>query len=92
MVNADENIFCTSSLDRYASRPDELEYICLAEFVALYSTGARDSADEGVDHIPDVHDDGDDNSDREEEIADRYPSIIEMKHGLGLMRKRRQKV
>ena len=34
----DEDVYQTSLIDRYASRPPELEDMCLAEFAANYST------------------------------------------------------
>ena len=36
----DEDIFCMNMIDRYAHRPTALENMCLAEFVANYTTSA----------------------------------------------------
>ena len=66
MDDDDENIFCTSPLDRYVARPDELENMSLAQFAATYMTG-RDVPDESDDHIPTVLYDSDDNDVHDEE-------------------------
>lgn len=57
----DEDIFCTSALDRYAMPPDVLEDMCLAEFVATYTTGGTDASNDAGDHIPDVLEGSDEN-------------------------------
>uniref|UniRef100_A0A0L8GT30 OTU domain-containing protein n=1 Tax=Octopus bimaculoides TaxID=37653 RepID=A0A0L8GT30_OCTBM len=79
MDEDDEDIFCTSSLDRYAMRPDVLEDMCFAEFASTYTIGGKDAAD----HIPDVlhrSDDieGGDNNLDTAEIVDKLPKVITM--------------
>jgi hypothetical protein len=49
MDDNDEDIFCKSLLDRYASRPNELENMSLAEFAAIYTTGGKESDHESID-------------------------------------------
>lgn len=86
----DENIFCTSPLDRYSSRPQNLEAMCLAEFAATYTTGGRDDGvDDAADHIPDVLD-GSDVDEVEEPEVDRQPSTITLSNDLGHMKKRKR--
>ncbi|KAK4327733.1 hypothetical protein Pmani_001775 [Petrolisthes manimaculis] len=91
MDNNDENIFCTSPLDRYASRPNELENMCMAEFVQTlantYTNTGKDATDEATDHIPDVLDGSDVNEAGEQEDEDaeaesRYPSHTTLQNGL----------
>jgi hypothetical protein len=49
MDDNDEDIFCTSLLDRYASRPKELENMSLAEFATTYTTDGKESDHESID-------------------------------------------
>lgn len=37
MADEDTNVFMTSIQEKYASRPNELEYVCLAEFTAGFN-------------------------------------------------------
>ena len=76
MDDNDEDIFCTSLLDRYASRPNELENMSLAEFAATYTTGGKESDHESID----------DNSTIQQSVS----STIKLKNGLGRMRKRKR--
>ena len=39
----DEDVFMASVHDRYAARPDEMENVCLAEFVTQYTTCSSDN-------------------------------------------------
>ena len=82
MPDDDENIFRTSLLDRYSSRPHELENICLAEFAANYTTGGKEVAAD--DHVPDILDN--DNADT------KGSTTITLLNGLGIMRKRKREV
>ncbi|KAK4327750.1 hypothetical protein Pmani_001792 [Petrolisthes manimaculis] len=91
MDDNDENIFCTSPLDRYASRPNELENMCMAEFVQTlantYTNTGKDATDEATDHIPDVLDGSDVNEAGEQEDEDaeaksRSPSHTTLQNGL----------
>ena len=76
-----ENIFCTSLMDRYASRPHELENMCMAEFAATYTTGGKVVLDDVNDHVPDVLDD---------DVDLPASSTITLLNGLGRMRKRKK--
>ncbi|XP_066269843.1 uncharacterized protein [Branchiostoma lanceolatum] len=90
MNDDDDDIFCTSALDRYASRPRVLEEMSLAEFRATYNTGASDPPDGGTDHIPDVLDGRDDNGMNDKDRIQRYPRVIKLQNNLGNMKRRRQ--
>jgi len=46
MDDDDENIYCSSLLDRYVARPNELENMCLAEFAAIYTVTSSSRRDE----------------------------------------------
>ncbi|XP_013871836.1 uncharacterized protein LOC106523078 [Austrofundulus limnaeus] len=84
----DDGNICTSPLDRYSTRPGELEKISLVEFSATYTTGAKDGPDELSDHIPDVlNDEDNDLNDKRDGSNDRYPAAITLKNGLGHMKK-----
>ena len=72
---------------RYASRPQVLENMCLAEFSATYTTRSRGSDQEGTDHIPD---DSDDNDADVIEANDGYPDVINLNNDLGYMTKRKR--
>ncbi|CAB4011986.1 Hypothetical predicted protein [Paramuricea clavata] len=76
MDDNDEDIFCTSLLDRYASRPNELENMSFAEFAATYTTDCKESDHESID----------DNSTIQQSVS----STIKLKNGLGSMRKRKR--
>ena len=93
MDDDDENIFCTSPLDRYASRPDELENMSWAEFSATYTLFSKDGSEEEVDHIPDVLDGSDDNDfggNQSAVTSNELPKIITLCNGLGRMKKRKR--
>ncbi|CAH1232472.1 PIF1 [Branchiostoma lanceolatum] len=90
MGDDDDDIFCTSALDRYASRPRVLEEMSLAEFRATYNTGVRDPPDGGTDHIPDVLDGRDDNERNDKDRIQRHPPVIKLQNNLGNMKRRRQ--
>ena len=76
MNDDDEEIFCTSLVDRYAARPDDLHNLCLAEFAASYVSAKRASPDE-PDHISVI----------DQEMG-QNEKIITLKNGLGTMRRR----
>ena len=48
----DEDVYQTSLIDRYASRPPVLEDMCLAEFAANYSTMSGNEEEEPSDVLP----------------------------------------
>ncbi|XP_078692147.1 uncharacterized protein LOC144922342 [Branchiostoma floridae x Branchiostoma belcheri] len=90
MDDEDDNIFCTSPLDRYVCRPNVLEKMSLAEFSATYTTGGSYLPD---DHIPDVLDGRDENGAADNEGSnqdDMYPAVITLQNNLGTMRKRKK--
>ena len=76
--DGDENISQTSLIDRYAARPPMLEDMCLAEFVANYST-SYNLKDEPSDVLPadDINDNG-------------TSQRIKLNNGLGHIYKRKQ--
>ena len=47
----DDDIFCTTIHDRYASRPAELENLCLAKFAVTYAVRASGSDDQSDDAV-----------------------------------------
>ncbi|KAI8509442.1 hypothetical protein Bbelb_132900 [Branchiostoma belcheri] len=90
MDDEDDNIFCTSPLDRYVCRPNVLEKMSLAEFSATYTTGGSYLPD---DHIPDVLHGRDENGAADNEGSnqdDVYPAVITLQNNLGTMRKRKK--
>ena len=50
--DVDEDAYQTSFIDRYVSRPPELEDMCLAEFAANYSTMSGNKEEELSDALP----------------------------------------
>ena len=81
--NDDENVFCTSLIDRYVARPDTIKAMCLAELAATFTTGGRDATEGLEDHISDSLTDSDDEESEES-------NIIRLWNGLGMMRKRQK--
>ena len=79
----DEDVFCTSLIDRYIARPDAIESMCLAEFAATFATAGRDISEGTEDHIPDTLAGSDDEEGKE-------TNVIRLKNGLGMMRKRKK--
>lgn len=93
MDDNDENIFCTSTLDRYASRPDILNNMSLAEFAASYTTTTRDDPDEAASHILEALPGSDVDSggnESEQESPERLPTVITLHNRLGRMKKRKR--
>ena len=81
----DENIYCKNILDRYSSRPDTLEDICLADFAANYTYS----------HEKQHNNDPLDENESEIEMMQNNDSTahadrITLKNGLGTMRKRKR--
>ena len=81
----DENIYCKNILDRYSSRPDTLEDICLADFAANYTYSNEkqhnnDPLDENESEIEMMQ-----NND-----STAHADRITLKNGLGTMRKRKR--
>ena len=76
----DPNIFQTSLIDRYATRPTILDNMCLAEFAANYTTRSGQDHDEESSEALPKPDDGN-------EVK---AQCIHRKNGLGYMYKRRR--
>ena len=91
MDDNDENIFCTSLLDRYTSRPNGLENMSLAEFAATYTTGSKECDDQSIDNNSTIHQSGCPEKDEYQQTnTNRYPSTIKLQNGLGHMRKQKR--
>ena len=88
MEDDSENVFCTSPVDRYSSRPDVLEHMCMAEFAATYTTHETVQTDED-DHMPQDLLYIEEEANQSDRIL-RYPKSIELKNHLGLMTRRNQ--
>ena len=81
MDQDDENIFCVNLIDRYAARPRDLDNISLAEFAATYAMSYRNNEEQDhSDHLPDIAEDLDAPSRRNERIT--------LQNQLGVMYKR----
>ena len=50
----DEDVFQKSIVDRYDSRPNTLEEMCLAEFAATYTTRYGENNEENDDSVPNI--------------------------------------
>ncbi|KAI8492052.1 hypothetical protein Bbelb_304250 [Branchiostoma belcheri] len=86
----DENIFCPSPLDRYASRPSDLDSMSLAEFMATYKKAGKELPEDSSDHTPDVLD-GQDETHAASTEANMYPPpVITLGNKLGQMKRRKQ--
>ena len=85
MADDDENIFMTSIHDQYAARPDNLNDMCLACFSVNYDTTISDeeSSLENEDAENSSQDD-------ESNLCNRRNETIQLRNGLGIMRKRRR--
>ncbi len=81
MDDEDEGILCCSIVDRYCSKPHNMENTCLAEFAAKYSTGRQGATDD---------DDHDDDGALEDEEANALPDKISLLNGMGTMHRRRR--
>ncbi|KAI8483360.1 hypothetical protein Bbelb_389640 [Branchiostoma belcheri] len=93
MTDEDTNIFCTSLIDRYVSRPLVLEDMCLVEFAATYTVAKKSRSEENDTDVPYEEENcGEDGITGSEygSIPDRYPDVIRLCNGLGNMRKRRR--
>ncbi len=76
MASDDEDVFCLNMVDRYSARPQHLENLCLAEFVANYTNDRKDSgAEENAN--PNILEDG------------HLPEKITLQKDMGTMHKRR---
>ena len=91
MSEDDENIFCTSSLDRYAARPDSVEKLTLADFSSNYSPyyGSNNSTNEEHGENYDTDAESDEDEIRVQRVCN-MPDVITLKNNLGKMRKRRR--
>ena len=81
MDDDDEDVYQTSLIDRYASRPPELEDMCLAEFATNYSTMSANEEEEPSDVLP---------SDEPEDNVPPASRRIKLNNGLGNMYKCRR--
>ena len=79
--NKAEDVFQKNIVDRYSSRPDCLDSLCLAEFAANYTTNYKDTAEDIDDSVPEILE--------EEENQNRLPQKITLKHQNGRMHKRK---
>ena len=82
MDDDDENVFATSTIDRYAARPPILDNICLAKFAVNYNV--TQAHDEFIDMQ--------ETDDHELSETEEYDSCtkIRLKDGLGYMQKMKQ--
>ena len=79
----DDNVFATSSIDRYAVRPNELQNMCLAIFAVTYDVASSSpSLEQNEDINIDIDDMHNDNCENSKQIV--------LKDGLGEMSKRKQ--
>ena len=86
MADEDEDIFMTSIHDRYAARPDNLSDMCLACFAVNYDTTASNE-----EQSPTENEDIEISSQQDESSpVNRRNETIQLKNGLGTMRKRRR--
>ncbi|XP_078603870.1 uncharacterized protein LOC144877700 [Branchiostoma floridae x Branchiostoma japonicum] len=91
MADDQEDIFCTSLQDRYASRPAALKDMCLLEFAATYNPAKDNISTDISDHNPDH----DELQNYEGDTGDvtcqpRGPPVITLHNGLGKMKKRKK--
>ncbi len=77
MESDDEDVYCHNMVDRYSARPQHLENLCLAEFVANYTTDRKDSGAEENDE-PSILDE------------EHLPQKITLQRDMGSMHKRRR--
>ncbi len=79
----DEDVFAKNCIDRYAARPDELENLTLAEFVAdwtlSYGKAAEEKKEDNNTLSPEILENPD----------DTLPTKLMLKDGLGMISKRR---
>ena len=80
LENDEEDLYLKSLIDRYAARPNKLENMCLAEFVAKYDVKYSQKLEDDNDHTPNPL------QKEETEITD----TIFLKDGLGQMKRRSQ--
>ena len=78
LENDEEDLYLKSLIDRYAARPNKLENMCLAEFVAKYDVKYSQKLEDDNDHTPNPLEK------KETEITD----TISLKDGLGQMKRR----
>ena len=95
MDDDDTDIFAVSPLDKYENRPDSLENMCLADFIANYRHKSATDADPVEDNTIEgylkpvagyINDDDNDNNDINND--DKIPDVIKLKNDLGDMKKR----
>ena len=85
MDEDEENVYMTSIHDRYASRPDLLNDMCLAKFAVNYEPVFEKSNTSNTDDSNDINND----SDEENDVLQNREStnVIHLKNNLGVMRK-----
>ena len=95
MDDDDTDIFAVSPLDKYENRPDSLENMCLADFIANYRHKSATDADPVEENTIEgylkpvagyINDDDNDNNDINND--DKIPDVIKLKNDLGDMKKR----
>ena len=82
-LHDDEDVFATSVIDRYASRPLALQDICLATFAVMYDVIKSSTQTEETE---DVNTQGDMYNAENPETSTK----IKLQNGLGIIRKRKQ--
>ena len=85
MHDDEEDIFCTSDIDRYAARPHQLENMCYAEFSATYDSNSGKSNE---DHYHDVLNETPHSNDASQDQPN-LPKVIKLNNNLGYMSKRK---
>ena len=85
MDEDEENVYMTSIHDRYASRPDLLNDMCLAKFAVNYEPVFEKSNISNTDDSNDINND----SDEENDVLQNREStnVIHLKNNLGVMHK-----
>ena len=85
MDEDEENVYMTSIHDRYASRPDSLNDMCLAKFAVNYEPVFENSNTSNTNNSNDINDD----SDEENDVLQNREScnVIHLKNNLGVMHK-----
>ena len=82
----DEDIFATSLIDRYGARPVSLQNMCLATFAVTYDVIQCATQTEDMDT------DNEEESEMQNTKIDSSLTTIKLQKGLGVIRKRKQKL
>ena len=81
----DSNIFATNMIEKYASRPNDLEHMCYADFASTYISKNANEVPE-----PDDIQNYTNPVDIDDENLQVNPNVITLKNNHGMMRKRRK--